>query len=143
MKEDGEETEDSAKDTEDLLQSPDQAQDGSGTAEDASNQAHHVGGTADEEKSDQSPTDSGTADEDQDEEEDGDTGPDASHSEEEIRERVRKSKLYVTVEPHQWPIVYSPHYNISFLGFEKLHPFDSGKWGKVYNFLKGMIQTGV
>ncbi|XP_030853161.1 histone deacetylase 11 isoform X1 [Strongylocentrotus purpuratus] len=53
-----------------------------------------------------------------------------------IRERIQKSKLYVNVEPHQWPIIYSPDYNISFLGFEKLHPFDSGKWGKVYNLLK-------
>lgn len=37
-----------------------------------------------------------------------------------------------------WPIVYSPRYNITFLGLEKLHPFDAGKWGKVINFLKGM-----
>uniref|UniRef100_A0A8C4QJC4 Histone deacetylase 11 n=2 Tax=Eptatretus burgeri TaxID=7764 RepID=A0A8C4QJC4_EPTBU len=40
-----------------------------------------------------------------------------------------------------WPIVYSPIYNISFLGMEKLHPFDAGKWGRVVNYLKeaGMI----
>ncbi|OPJ71934.1 histone deacetylase 11 [Patagioenas fasciata monilis] len=35
-----------------------------------------------------------------------------------------------------WPIVYSPDYNITFVGLEKLHPFDAGKWGKVINFLK-------
>lgn len=58
-----------------------------------------------------------------------------------IRERIQKSKLYVNVEPHQWPIIYSPDYNISFLGFEKLHPFDSGKWGKVYNLLKSKWRT--
>uniref|UniRef100_A0A674GWC2 Histone deacetylase 11 n=1 Tax=Taeniopygia guttata TaxID=59729 RepID=A0A674GWC2_TAEGU len=31
---------------------------------------------------------------------------------------------------------YSPDYNITFMGLEKLHPFDAGKWGKVINFLK-------
>lgn len=36
----------------------------------------------------------------------------------------------------RWPIVYSPRYNITFLGLEKLHPFDAGKWGKVISFLK-------
>lgn len=38
----------------------------------------------------------------------------------------------------QWPIVYSPVYNISFLGFEKIHPFDSAKWGKIHQFLIGI-----
>uniref|UniRef100_A0A8D0FBU6 Histone deacetylase 11 n=1 Tax=Strix occidentalis caurina TaxID=311401 RepID=A0A8D0FBU6_STROC len=32
--------------------------------------------------------------------------------------------------------IYSPDYNITFMGLEKLHPFDAGKWGKVINFLK-------
>lgn len=32
--------------------------------------------------------------------------------------------------------MYSPRYNITFMGLEKLHPFDAGKWGKVINFLK-------
>lgn len=50
--------------------------------------------------------------------------------------------LYVPVKPTQWPIVYGPEYNIGFLGLERLHPFDAGKWGKVYNFLKedGLIR---
>jgi len=46
--------------------------------------------------------------------------------------------LYVPVRPTQWPIVYRPEYNIGFLGLEKLHPFDAGKWGRVFEFLKGM-----
>ena len=33
------------------------------------------------------------------------------------------------------PIVYHPDYNISFGGLEKLHPFDSAKYGRVYNYL--------
>ena len=41
------------------------------------------------------------------------------------------------IRPDQWPIVYSPVYNIGFMGFEKMHPFDSGKWGKVHQFLIG------
>ncbi|XP_072174290.1 histone deacetylase 11-like [Diadema setosum] len=75
--------------------------------------------------------------EEDEEEEEGETEQPNTDSDEVIKERVQKTKLFVPVEPHQWPIVYSPDYNISFLGFEKLHPFDSGKWGKVYNTLKG------
>lgn len=41
------------------------------------------------------------------------------------------------IRPNQWPIVYSPVYNIGFMGFEKMHPFDSAKWGKVHQFLIG------
>ncbi|XP_078369985.1 histone deacetylase 11-like [Oculina patagonica] len=44
--------------------------------------------------------------------------------------------LYVEVKANQWPIVYSADYNIGFLGLERLHPFDSGKWGKVFQYLK-------
>lgn len=34
------------------------------------------------------------------------------------------------------PIVYSPRYDITLLGFEKLHPFDSAKYGRVFKYLK-------
>lgn len=53
-----------------------------------------------------------------------------------------ETQLYVSVEESKWPIVYDPEYNIGFLGLEKLHPFDAGKWGRVYKFLKddNMIQ---
>ncbi|XP_069795900.1 histone deacetylase 11 isoform X1 [Narcine bancroftii] len=47
-----------------------------------------------------------------------------------------RTNLYVNLPSTLWPIVYSPDYNITFLGLEKLHPFDSGKWGKIVNFLK-------
>ncbi|XP_062829799.1 histone deacetylase 11 isoform X2 [Anolis carolinensis] len=47
-----------------------------------------------------------------------------------------KTELYQNFPSACWPIVYSPDYNITFMGLEKLHPFDSGKWGKVINFLK-------
>ncbi len=33
------------------------------------------------------------------------------------------------------PIVYHPGYNISLFGLEKLHPFDSCKYGHVYDYL--------
>lgn len=36
------------------------------------------------------------------------------------------------------PIIYSPGYNISVLGIENFHPFDSKKYGKVY---KGIIDA--
>ncbi|KAL5651971.1 hypothetical protein ACJX0J_037429, partial [Zea mays] len=33
------------------------------------------------------------------------------------------------------PVVYSPAYDISFLGLEKLHPFESAKWGRICRYL--------
>ena len=34
------------------------------------------------------------------------------------------------------PVIYSDDYNIHFFGFEKLHPFDTGKYRKAYNYLR-------
>ncbi len=34
------------------------------------------------------------------------------------------------------PIVYSENYNISFFGLEELHPFDTKKYGRVYDALR-------
>ncbi|XP_025106879.1 histone deacetylase 11-like isoform X2 [Pomacea canaliculata] len=55
---------------------------------------------------------------------------------------VHTTRLYIDVRDDQWPIVYCSDYNISFLGLEKLHPFDAGKWGRVIEFLKkaGMVR---
>ncbi|KAK7795322.1 hypothetical protein U0070_000480 [Myodes glareolus] len=50
--------------------------------------------------------------------------------------RPHATQLYQHVPEKRWPIMYSPRY-ITFMGLEKLHPFDAGKWGKVINFLKG------
>ncbi|XP_075288799.1 histone deacetylase 11 isoform X3 [Opisthocomus hoazin] len=47
-----------------------------------------------------------------------------------------RTGLYEDPPSACWPIIYSPDYNITFMGLEKLHPFDAGKWGKVINFLK-------
>jgi histone deacetylase 11 len=33
-------------------------------------------------------------------------------------------------------IVYSPHYDISFFGIERLHPFDAKKYGRTWNVLR-------
>lgn len=49
-----------------------------------------------------------------------------------------QTELYAEVPASCLPIVYSPEYNITFMGLEKLHPFDAGKWGKVIRFLKGV-----
>ncbi|XP_067683770.1 histone deacetylase 11-like isoform X2 [Haliotis asinina] len=59
-----------------------------------------------------------------------------SPTEEKKRAKVEKSQLYIQVDQKQWPIVYAAEYNISFLGLEKLHPFDAGKWGRIFEFLK-------
>lgn len=48
-----------------------------------------------------------------------------------------RTELYTSIPRTCLPIVYHPDYNITFMGLEKLHPFDAGKWGKVIHFLKG------
>ncbi|GAB2223576.1 hypothetical protein Droror1_Dr00017717 [Drosera rotundifolia] len=49
--------------------------------------------------------------------------------------RIMSSKLYFDVAPHKVPIIYSAGYDIAFLGIEKLHRFDSSKWGRICQFL--------
>ncbi|XP_017775794.1 PREDICTED: histone deacetylase 11 isoform X2 [Nicrophorus vespilloides] len=58
-------------------------------------------------------------------------------------ETTKKTKLYFDIDEEQWPIIYRPEYNVHFWGLEKLHPFDAGKWGHVYEFLKeaGLFKT--
>ncbi|KAM0944748.1 putative histone deacetylase [Dioscorea sansibarensis] len=56
------------------------------------------------------------------------------------RARILSSKLYFDVPPSKVSVIYSPSYDIAFLGIEKLHPFDSSKWGRICQFL---ISEGV
>ncbi|RCV22622.1 hypothetical protein SETIT_4G235100v2 [Setaria italica] len=51
------------------------------------------------------------------------------------QKRILSSKLYLEVPSSKAPVVYSPAYDISFLGLEKLHPFDSAKWGRICRYL--------
>lgn len=46
------------------------------------------------------------------------------------------SSLLVDIAEHQWPIVYSSEYNMALGGIEKLHSFDTTKWGRIFLFLK-------
>ncbi|GMH12365.1 hypothetical protein Nepgr_014206 [Nepenthes gracilis] len=56
------------------------------------------------------------------------------------RNRILSSKLYLDIPSSKVPLVYSSSYDIAFLGMEKLHPFDSSKWGRICQFL---ISAGV
>src|SRR5438034_9574436 len=42
------------------------------------------------------------------------------------------------------PLVYSPRYNITACGLERLHPFDSRKYGRIHDWLirQGLRQPG-
>ncbi|WVZ79666.1 hypothetical protein U9M48_027220 [Paspalum notatum var. saurae] len=51
------------------------------------------------------------------------------------QKRILSSKLYLDVPSSKAPVVYSPAYDISFLGLEKMHPFDSAKWGRICRYL--------
>ncbi|XP_056001159.1 histone deacetylase 11-like isoform X2 [Ostrea edulis] len=64
------------------------------------------------------------------------SGEVGENSSEHTSKALHETALYHDVKLSQWPIIYSEEYNISFLGLEKLHPFDAGKWGKVFAFLK-------
>lgn len=46
------------------------------------------------------------------------------------------TKLYININDTQWPIIYRDEYNVHFWGLEKMHPFDAGKWGRIFQFLK-------
>uniref|UniRef100_A0A3P8TA07 Histone deacetylase 11 n=1 Tax=Amphiprion percula TaxID=161767 RepID=A0A3P8TA07_AMPPE len=60
-----------------------------------------------------------------------------SHKEDnEGKRSPQVTDLYASIPKTCLPIVYHPDYNITFMGLEKLHPFDAGKWGKVIHFLK-------
>ncbi|XP_058488796.1 histone deacetylase 11 isoform X2 [Solea solea] len=59
-----------------------------------------------------------------------------SHKEDNEGKGSHPTELYTSISPTCLPIVYHPDYNITFMGLEKLHPFDAGKWGKVIHFLK-------
>ncbi|BBN04119.1 histone deacetylase 11 [Marchantia polymorpha subsp. ruderalis] len=61
---------------------------------------------------------------------------DEADSQESLRERrIRTSTLYADVPPSKDPLIYSSKYNIGFMGMEKLHPFDAGKWGHIQSYL--------
>lgn len=54
------------------------------------------------------------------------------------------SHLYSTQQydgSNHCPVIYADEYNISFFGIERLHPFDSKKWMRVYHYLNesGML----
>ncbi|KAL8107276.1 histone deacetylase 2 isoform X1 [Apium graveolens] len=61
--------------------------------------------------------------------------PNQSDAEALRRSRVLASKLYFDVPRNKAPIIYSRDYDIAFFGIEKLHPFDSAKWGRICKFL--------
>ncbi|CAJ0590149.1 unnamed protein product [Cylicocyclus nassatus] len=51
-------------------------------------------------------------------------------------ERVRATGLLVGISEHQCPLVFHEIYDVKMFGIEKCHPFDAGKWGRVYAKLK-------
>ena len=48
-------------------------------------------------------------------------------------------RLYelATLVEGQWPILYSPFYNIYFMGLEKTVAFDNKRWKRVCRYLVG------
>jgi len=45
--------------------------------------------------------------------------------------------LHVPLKDHQWPVVYSPEYNITLCGIERLQAYDTCKAGNIFALLKG------
>ncbi|KAL9227255.1 hypothetical protein vseg_002968 [Gypsophila vaccaria] len=63
------------------------------------------------------------------------SSPSSSHIDTLRRSRILSSQLYFDVPSSKVPVIYSSSYDISFLGLEKMHPFDSSKWGRICQFL--------
>ncbi|KAI3835285.1 hypothetical protein MKW98_020401 [Papaver atlanticum] len=72
------------------------------------------------------------------------SGASSSPSSEDVetirKNRVLSSKLYFDISDTMVPLIYSSSYDIAFFGLEKLHPFDSSKWGRICQFL---IKDGI
>jgi len=45
--------------------------------------------------------------------------------------------LHFPIKDNQWPIIYSPEYNITFCGIERLQAYDTCKSGNIFALLKG------
>ncbi|KJH50925.1 histone deacetylase family protein [Dictyocaulus viviparus] len=50
--------------------------------------------------------------------------------------QIKSIGLFVDISDQQCPLIFHEIYDVKFLGLEKCHPFDAGKWGKVYAKLK-------
>ncbi|CAI5464435.1 unnamed protein product [Closterium sp. Yama58-4] len=62
-------------------------------------------------------------------------GNDGVRGDEETLRRLMQSELLFDVGAEKSPLVYCDEYNVRLFGIEKLHPFDSGKWGRIVRFL--------
>ncbi|KAK6752996.1 hypothetical protein RB195_012544 [Necator americanus] len=51
-------------------------------------------------------------------------------------DRAQATELLVGILDHQCPLVFHEIYDVKMFGIEKCHPFDAGKWGRVYAMLK-------
>ncbi|KIH68697.1 hypothetical protein ANCDUO_00964 [Ancylostoma duodenale] len=51
-------------------------------------------------------------------------------------DRALATDLLVDISDHQCPLVFHEIYDVKMFGIEKCHPFDAGKWGRVYAKLK-------
>ncbi|VDP41126.1 unnamed protein product [Heligmosomoides polygyrus] len=51
-------------------------------------------------------------------------------------DRALQTQLLVSIADHQCPLVFHEIYDVKMFGIEKCHPFDAGKWGRIYAKLK-------
>jgi len=60
-----------------------------------------------------------------------------------VEENYQTKLFNVERADDQLPIVYSDEYNIRFGGMQKLHPFDSEKWGRIATYLENAKMLNV
>jgi histone deacetylase 11 len=60
------------------------------------------------------------------------------HSEAKFLKEIKRKHRIESIQP-KLPIVFSKNYDVGFFGLEKLHPFDSKKYGKVRNYLVNIV----
>jgi len=51
--------------------------------------------------------------------------------------RWHSTRLHVPMNDRQWPIIYSPEYNITLCGIERMQAYDSCRSGNIFALLKG------
>ncbi|KAK6046540.1 hypothetical protein COOONC_15954, partial [Cooperia oncophora] len=52
-------------------------------------------------------------------------------------DRAAGTELFVNITDDQCSLVFHEIYDVKMFGMEKCHPFDAGKWGRIYAKLKG------
>jgi len=62
-----------------------------------------------------------------------------------LEDLIRSNSTYIELDANSayycLPLIYRPEYDVKFCGFERLHPFDTTKWGRVAAFVVDSLNS--